>query len=408
MRDRLVAAFVALTLAVIALYGVPRAFFLSDRVHSDSQALVDRTAGYVAATVEAVLLDGEAVTDEVLARGLEPGERVEYTSADGDVRAVPAGSALDPDDTVATRSVAGGGSVTVSLAADVVGDEVRSALTPLLVLGVALVPIAALAGIVGARRLSAPFSELAAVAQRMGTGQLDIELPHYRIPEAEAIGRSLASSAAELDSMIRREREVAAHASHQLRTPITALRLTLEDLALWPETTPEVAEELHRIIAEVDRFSEAVSSLLEETREGRMQAAEELDLGAVVDEAVVRWTPVVEAVGLRMDAEPAPGVAVRLPRVAVTQAVDLVLQHACEVAADTITVCLSDRGSHASLAVSFAPRREELRGAPAEVAWVEAGEVAASLGGRLSIEDATAECRLVLVLPPADAGRTLG
>jgi hypothetical protein len=109
-----------------------------------------------------------------------------------------------------------------------------------------------------------------------------------------------------------------------------------------------------------------------------------------------------------MDAEPAPGVAVRLPRVAVTQAVDLVLQHACEVAADTITVCLSDRGSHASLAVSFAPRREELRGAPAEVAWVEAGEVAASLGGRLSIEDATAECRLVLVLPPADAGRTLG
>jgi signal transduction histidine kinase len=216
------------------------------------------------------------------------------------------------------------------------------------------------------------------------------------------------SSAAQLDAMIRREREVAVHASHQLRTPITALRLTLEDLALWPETTPEVADELNRIIVEVDRFSEAVTALLEDSREGRMQGAEELDLSEVVRDAVVRWTPVVEAVGLRMVAAPLPVVPARLPRVAVIQAVDLVLQHACEVAADTISVRLADRGSHLALDVAFAPRRQELQGAPAEVARMEATEVAASLGGRLSVEDDPERCSLVLMLPAADAGRMLG
>jgi signal transduction histidine kinase len=408
MRNRLVAAFVGLTLAVIALYGVPRAFFVVDRVQSDTQARVDRAAGYVAATVEAALADGGEVNDELLARGVEDGERVEYTSADGEVLAVPAGSVADPQDPRATRPLAAGGSVTLTLDGAVAGEEVRSALTPLTLIGIALVPVAALVGLVAARRLSKPFTELADVAQRMGTGQLAIEVPHYRIPEAEAIGRALAGSAAELDAMIRREREVAVHASHQLRTPITALRLTLEDLALWPETTPEVADELNRIVVEVDRFSDAVSALLEESREGRMQAAEELDLGAVVAEAVERWTPVVKAVGLRLAAEPTVGVAVRMPPLAVARAVDLVLQHACEVAADTVEVRLADRGSHVALEVAFAPRREELRGAPAEVARAEAAEVAESLGGRLSIEEELHGSRMVLMLPAADAGRTLG
>jgi signal transduction histidine kinase len=408
MRNRLVAAFVGLTLAVIALYGVPRAIWLSDAVRSESRSSVGRTADYVRATVEAVLSDGEPVTDEVLGRVLDEGERAEYVSAAGRVQVFPPTGVADPDDPSATRALVGGGSVTVTLDAAVVDAQVRDAVTPLLLIGIALVPVAALAGLVWARRLSRPFAELAAAAERMGTGRLEIELPHYRIPEAEAIARSLASSAAQLDAMIRREREVAVHASHQLRTPITALRLTLEDLALWPETTPEVADELNRIIVEVDRFSEAVTALLEDSRQGRMQGAEELDLSEVVQDAVVRWTPVVEAVGLRMVAAPLPAVPARLSRVAVTQVVDLVLQHACEVAADTISVRLADRGSHVALDVAFAPRRQELRGAPAEVARMEATDVAASLGGRLSVEDDPERCSLVLMLPAADAGRTLG
>jgi signal transduction histidine kinase len=276
-----------------------------------------------------------------------------------------------------------------------------------LLLGLLLVPIAGLAGLLLARRLSLPFSELAGVAEGMGAGRLAVDVPHYRIPEAEAIGRSLALSAARLQTMLGRERQVAVHASHQLRTPITALRLTLEDLALWPETSPEVADELHRIMSEVDRLSDAVATLLEETQGGRMHAAEALDLGALVAETAERWTPVVEAVGLRLDVGSAPRVQVVLPRAGVCQALDLVLQHACEVAADTVTLQVIDRATHVAVDVAFPPRRAGVQDPAADVARREAAEAAAALGGRLIVDSGGPLTELALLLPAAGASGTL-
>jgi len=54
-----------------------------------------------------------------------------------------------------------------------------------------------------------------------------------------------------------------ASASHELRTPITALRLSLEDLTLWDSTPPAVRAELQRALREIDRLSTAVTRVLE-------------------------------------------------------------------------------------------------------------------------------------------------
>lgn len=56
----------------------------------------------------------------------------------------------------------------------------------------------------------------------------------------------------------------AASASHELRTPITALRLSLEDLTLWDATPPAVRAELESALREVERLSTAVTRVLEE------------------------------------------------------------------------------------------------------------------------------------------------
>jgi signal transduction histidine kinase len=56
----------------------------------------------------------------------------------------------------------------------------------------------------------------------------------------------------------------AASASHELRTPITALRLSLEDLTLWDTTPPAVRAELESALREVERLSTAVTRVLEE------------------------------------------------------------------------------------------------------------------------------------------------
>ena len=106
-----------------------------------------------------------------------------------------------------------------------------------------LVLLAAVTGFLLAKRLARPFGELADAADHLGQARFDVALPHYSIPEAEAIGAALRRASTQLDSLVEREREFAANVSHQLRTPVTALRLTLEDLSMWPETPPTVAAE---------------------------------------------------------------------------------------------------------------------------------------------------------------------
>ncbi|MGA9715224.1 MAG: histidine kinase dimerization/phospho-acceptor domain-containing protein, partial [Aeromicrobium sp.] len=76
-----------------------------------------------------------------------------------------------------------------------------------------------------------------------------------------------AQISAAYEVLIRRDRAFTVAASHELRTPITALRLSLEDLTLWQTTPPEVSDELNRAITELDRLSAAVTQLLEQHRD---------------------------------------------------------------------------------------------------------------------------------------------
>lgn len=407
MRSRLVAALVGLTVAVIALYGVPRAFYLHALVESDAQRSLDRSVGFAAAAANQALADGDTVRradfGDSLGEGAH-GENVVYEAPDGSVSVLSGDHVVTGGGVAASRTLDDGGTITVTLPESAVEERFRAAVLPLLLLGVALVPVAAILGVVLARRFARPFDRLAEAARGLGTGRLDLDVPHSGIPEAEAIGQALRHSAQRLDTLIRRERELAVHASHELRTPITAVRLTLEDLALWPQTDPEVAEELHRVVAEVDRLSLAVSGLLEDSRRVRMSGVTETDLGAVVAECLTRWEPVTGTVGLTLHQVPAgSALPMHLPLPAVTRAVDLLLQHACEMADDDLTVGWAHKDTHLAVEVGFTTHGAS----QSSEARAEAEELAASLGGRLAIDiDRGADprgavaVRLALMLPP--------
>lgn len=411
MRSRLVAALVGVALAVLALVGIPHALTLQDLARAESRVGVERTADLAAARVEAVIADDGTVTRDVLGGTLEDGQRIEYVPAGGVSRAVPAELGPRAADLTASRATSQGGRLTVSLSQAALDREVREALLPLLVLAVVLVPLVAVAGLVLAARLRRPFAALCDAAGSLGTGRLDIDMPRSSLPEADAVGRALEGSAHRLDARIRREREHAHNASHQLRTPITALRLTLEDLALWPQTPPDVADELHRIIGEVDRFADAVATVLEEGRSGRLAEAEQVDLSELAEDAVARWRPVAEAVGLHLALAAGPErLVAQLPRAAVAQTVDLLIQHACEVGSGEVWVGCGDRGSHLAVEVSFAQRHPDWHGAPAAFARGEAEAVASAVGGLIATEpphDDAVDQVLVLLLPSATAAQTL-
>ncbi|NYI44675.1 signal transduction histidine kinase [Nocardioides aromaticivorans] len=413
MRERLVIAFVGLTLAVIGLYGVPRAYFLADLVRDQERATLDGTSTALAGLVEERRDAGGEVDAALLEHGLAGADRVEYRPADGAEVAV--GDSVDGEGgIIVTKPLPDGGSLRLSVSGETISSSVRDAITPLVLLGLVLAVGSAVLGFAIARRMSRPFQELAGLSRELGRGHFDLDVPSYAVPEAEEIGASLRGAAAQLDDLVRREREFAANASHQLRTPVTALRLGLEDLTLWPETAPEVREELERGIAELDRLNAAVDELLDLARGRRIDAHEVIDLVALATAGVERWERRLASTGRTITfQQEGRRSRTRVPRGPVEQVLDVLLDNARKHGAGTIGVEVRDAGTHLELVVGDEGTRALgtdvfHRGVSTGSAGSEgiglavASELADVCGGHLSIDTASATTRFVLWLPPRD------
>ena len=384
MRERLVAAFVGLTVLVVALYGIPRAYFLADLVRSHEQTRVDRTADVLALVLDERVADARPVTSAYL----------DSIAADGEwltVSGLPSGEAATsgdrggPDGGIeAPRELQAGGRVTVTRTGAAVRDEVARALLPLVLLGLLLAALAALVSFLLAERLVRPFRSLAGVARGLGEGRLHPVVPEYGVPEADAIGRALVGAGRRLDLLLARERNVAVHASHELRTPVTALRLELEDLALRTTSSPEVTEALHRGVSELDRLSSAITDLLELGDSHRAATEVDLDLDALVAAAVTRQrgegAPVVHV--------PSTPVPTRLDPLPVLQTLDLLLEEALVAGADEVLVSVASRSTHVEVRVDGAPATKHGSGAASE-RLARAGELAVAAGGQIG-QDGTA------------------
>ena len=150
-------------------------------------------------------------------------------------------STLGTDLVFAAVPIASGGSVHgavhITLDASDVQDTVRRFWIGLG--ATALITIMAVAGVgwVVARSISRPLRRLQRTAQRFAAGDLSTaSTDHETLPELVALERAMNAMATDLDDLIERQRRFVADASHQLRTPLTALRLRLENFEVRPET----------------------------------------------------------------------------------------------------------------------------------------------------------------------------
>ena len=398
MRERLVATLVGMTIAMLALYGIPRAYMLADLVTDYETRKIERAADLLTATVTERLENGAAVDEEYLSGFLSVDETLTYEPAEGPT--VVAGPRPDPsEDVVEERALPDGGTLTLSRSRSLIDERISDALTPLILIGLSLTLVAAAFGFFLARRLSRPFKELAESADRLGSGRFDVDPPHYSIPEAEAIGEALRSSSVRLGELVRREREFASNASHQLRTPITALRLELEDLSLWPQTPPEVADELNRYLPELDRLSSAIDELLGLARGHRLGDATDVDLRDLVEDVVARWRPQVADAGhelRQVDSGPVPARVVPGP---VLQVLDVLVENACSHGSGTIEVEAQDAGRYVRILVRDEGKRSfgneifqrgtsRKEGGEGGLGLTIAADLAATMGGYLTLTEA--------------------
>lgn len=417
MRERLVAALVGLTIVMIAIYAVPRAYWLADLISSQEQAKASRSVEVLAELLEErTETRPDTVTEAYLSGLLKSGETITYAQADGN--SIRAGApVVEERDIVATEVLRDGSTLTLSRSSDLVQERVRQALVPLLLLGLMLIVLSGVVGYVLARWLSRPFGELAAAAELIGEEQFDLDLPRYSVPEAEAVRRALRDTSHRLDTLLTKEREFAANASHQLRTPVTSLRLTLEDLTMWPETPDAVSAELTEAIGELDRLSNAVTELLALSRGRRLGDAVETDLNAQVGVAVERWSTHVRDSGREIVHSPTTPLVARVITGPVQQVLDILIENACTHGRGTITagatgngkflhVSVSDEGTDRPDADAVFKRGSSAReGEGHGLGLAIADQLATSLGGYLKLSDARTTT-FVLVLPcpggPAD------
>ena len=103
-------------------------------------------------------------------------------------------------------------------------------------IGTAAVIISAGAALLLAKRLSAPLERLRHAAHRIGAGDLDARIPLSGVTEFDTLAATLNDSAARIQTMLGRERSLSAEVSHQLRTPLSGLRLELDALRVRRQT----------------------------------------------------------------------------------------------------------------------------------------------------------------------------
>jgi two-component system sensor histidine kinase BaeS len=166
--------------------------------------------------------------------------------------------------------------------------------------------LAALFGSRLGRRIARPLEFADATTQRMAAGDLAarIELPADADPEVASLAASITSLATSLERSRAAEREFFLSVSHDLRTPLTALRGYGEALADGAIEDPARAGAI--ITSEARRLERLVGDLLQLGRIGGGTFA--LDLGPVRVEDVLDGT----AEALQLAARDA-GVALRLP-----------------------------------------------------------------------------------------------
>jgi signal transduction histidine kinase len=141
-----------------------------------------------------------------------------------------------------------------------------------------------------ARRLARPVEELAEAAARLGAGDPRPLGRRYGVADLDQVADGLDTSARRLSSLLAADRELAVDASHQLRTPLTALSMRLEEMIAAADDPEVVREEGSAALSQAERLADVVTQLLSPARRAAASAAL-TGIDEIVRQQVIEWEP---------------------------------------------------------------------------------------------------------------------
>ncbi|MDI5967299.1 sensor histidine kinase [Streptantibioticus silvisoli] len=377
MTQRIALAVVALIAAVLVLAVVPLGLSMTAREQTSFRDDASSSARSIASTAEEALSDHRSavpardqvreaadrgdcavVRDRsgrtVLAAGCSPQETangarlVPQVLRSGEERSTQADDRLTTAVPVGDRSDVSGVTVLIR-STDPLHDRILAMWGWLAATGGGALAAAVLLAVGLARWVGRPLRAVDNAAQRLGEGVLEERSPEVGgPPEVRRLAATFNTMAARTEALVHGHRAVVADVSHQLRTPLTALRLRLD--LLTADADEETAAELAGAQDEVARLSRLVDGMLAVARaEHSVPRPVPVRVDTVVAERVAAWEPVAEERRVRLSGRCRPPLTASIGAGDLEQVLDNLVANALDAVPEGGRVVITGTRRHDSV-----------------------------------------------------------
>ncbi|QVQ55049.1 HAMP domain-containing histidine kinase [Spiractinospora alimapuensis] len=368
MRRRMLFSTLMVAVVAVLLLGVPLGALTHQKLQQDREAILQRDVERIANQVDVDLryrgdLDhpveadrlGEEYPKAYISIDL-PGDREDVAIGDPELRDAPTS-------TGATTESASDAHVELWEDTSDIQATSMSAWLGIASLSLLAIGVAVGLAVVQARQLSYPLVDLANTAEGLGAGITAPRRHRYGIEELDRVAEVLDRSAERVSSLIASERHFATDASHQLRTPLTALTMRLEELLNNADDPEIVREEGQGALEQAERLTEIVTGLLARARKTRQPDLVPLPLDSVLNSLADEWRPILASSGRELRITGEEGLTAMTIRADLHQILTALVENSSQHGAGTITVHRTSSGESVRIEVS-----DEGPGVPDDIA----------------------------------------
>jgi signal transduction histidine kinase len=247
------------------------------------------------------------------------------------------------------------GAVRLTFDKAVIDAEVGRQLGGILTVALTTLILAGILALVLSRTVARGLRELESASEAFAAGDFSARAREDVGPsDVRALAARFNSMAVKVAALVDTQKRFASDASHQLRTPITALMLRIEALRELVKPTKKTTERFDALEYEITRLNRLIDGLLALGRAGANQESRvRIDATTVVRERVASWQKLADESGSMVSLEADEAVAIWAVESALENIIDVYLDNALSLspAGSQIDVRLTAEGSHVALSV---------------------------------------------------------
>ena len=247
------------------------------------------------------------------------------------------------------------GAVRLTFDKAVIDAEVSRQLTGILIVALTTLALGGALALILSRTLARGIRELEHASEAFAGGDFSARAREDVGPsDIRALAGGFNAMAEKVSALVETPRRFASYASHQLRTPLTALMLRIEGLRESVKPTAKVTERFDALEQEIARLNRLIDGLLALGRAGAEKTPViSVDASTLARERVESWRSLAEESGVTLDSHIEDNVAITAAETALEHILDVYIDNALAVspAGSTITVLLTREGSAVTLLV---------------------------------------------------------